>query len=235
MKIAVIQHRIRETAEEDARVLAAAASDAAGRGAQLVILPEVRSLQGDATPESKLFEQLMGEVDAFCLIPVLNPATRGIAFAADLPPESGFPPGQGMAALLAGDACMNVAELGRIAAENPELAVLIPRSESDLQAEAMLELAVALSDSLAGLIMVAECTGAAPGEPGHGGSVIIALGKVVAEALGGDDVLIADVALPIGQPQPREPLPTPPPILAQRLAVHEGAGAPQPEYPAELS
>lgn len=235
MKIAVIQHRLRSSAEQDARALAAAATAAAEGGAQLVVLPEVRSLSAGAGDAAALFEKLMAEVPAFCLIPHLDPALGGVAFCAELPPESGFPAGMGRASLLAGDACMNPEQLAGIAAEEPALAVLVPRSESDLQAEAVLELAIALSDSLAGLVLVAECAGAEPGAVGHGGSAIVVVGEVVAEAMGEDDILFADVVLPIAQPQPREALPPIPPILAQRVAVHEGRGPDAPEYPAELS
>jgi hypothetical protein len=174
-------------------------------------------------------------VPAFCLIPNLDPSGRSTAFVTDLSFAEGLPEGLGVAALLAGDACMDPAEFSRIAGERPSLAVLVPRSESDLQAEAMLELAIALSDSLAGLVIIAECSGAALGEPGHGGSAVVQLGEVAAEAIGGDDVLFAEVKLPVPQPEPREALPAIPPLLAQRLAVHQGRGAVPPSYPAELS
>ena len=109
-----------------------------------------------------------------------------------------------------------------VAAQTPTLAVLSPRSETDLQAEAMLEFAIELSDSLAGVIVIAECSGAEPLEVGHGGSAIIVLGEVVAEALSDDDVLIAEVPTPFPQPSPREPLPAVPPLLAQRFDLHSG-------------
>jgi hypothetical protein len=112
--------------------------------------------------------------------------------------------------------------------------VFLPRSENELQAEAILELALALSDSLAGLVIVVEPDGAEPGDPGHGGSAIIMFGKMVAEAMSGDDILYADIELPVGPPEPREPLPQMPPILQQRLAHHQGHQL-EVDYPADLS
>ena len=103
------------------------------------------------------------------------------------------------------------------------VAVLCPHSENDMQAEAVLELALGLSSSLAGLIIVIDSAGAEPGEPGHGGSAIVQLGEVVAEAMGdGDQTLVFEVELPIVQPEPRELLPEIPTILSGRLAQHHG-------------
>jgi len=107
-------------------------------------------------------------------------------------------------------------------------------SESDLQAEAILEVALALSDSMAGLVLVADTDGAEPGDPGHGGSAIIRLGEMVAEAGDGDEVLIAEVATPVAQPEPREALPEIPTLLAQRLATHRGKRL-EVEYLADLT
>jgi predicted amidohydrolase len=235
VRIAVVQHRVRSTPEDDARDVAKAAELAAGRGAELVFLPDVPSLRAENSSAQELFRQLVADVPAFCLIPNVSPAARGAALATELPSAQGLPADLGVVALVAGDACMDAAQFEQLAATEPGLAVLVPRSESDLQAEAMLELAIALSDSLAGLIVIAECAGAPPGQPGHGGSAIVLLGEVVAEAIGDDDVLVADVPVPIPQPEPREPLPSIPPLLAQRVSVHEGRGAQQPDYPAELS
>ena len=235
MRIAVIQHRLRETPEHDARGLAAAAAEAAGRGAELVVFPAVPSLQSDATA-SDLLEQLLCDVAAHCLIPRPRGEVRGVALLTSLPAESGLESELGELALLIGDACFDPAELARVAALGPSLAVLVPLSESDLQAEAVLELAIGLSDSLAGLVLIAECAGADPGVPGHGGSAIVALGDVVAEAMTDDDVLLADVATPVPQPEPREPLPQVAPILVQRVAFHEGRKPDPPGgYPADLS
>lgn len=154
-----------------------------------------------------------------------------------LPLESGVPAGLdalGRVVALEGDACFDATTFEALAADPPDVLVLRPRSESDLQAEAALEFAIALSESVAGLVLIAETTGAAPGEAGHGGSAVVWLGDVVAEGLADTDVLIAGIALPLVEPEPREPLPKPAPILLQRLANHTGE-RPAVDYLADLS
>ncbi|PKQ19488.1 MAG: hypothetical protein CVT66_09810 [Actinobacteria bacterium HGW-Actinobacteria-6] len=140
----------------------------------------------------------------------------------------------GRVAFLAGDAAIDEAEYARLGQNPPDVLVLSPGAESDIQAEAVFEVALELSISLAGLVIITERTGAEPGKPGHGGSAVIVLGQVVAEALSDDDLLIADVMVPVLAPEPRAPLPKIPPILAQRLAHHRGQRL-SVEYPADLS
>jgi hypothetical protein len=92
-----------------------------------------------------------------------------------------------------------------------------------------------LSMSLASLVVVTECAGAEPGAVGHGGSAIIYLGEVLAEAMSQDDeTLYAEIELPLGRPEPPAPLPAIAPILSQRVAHHRGEQPPM-DYPAELS
>lgn len=223
MKIAAIQHRVRLSAEEDARALAEAAVAASARGAEIVVFPDVPSLQHDDATGHALLTSLVRDVPAFCIVPSVDPHTRGIAIVAALPARFSAGDGElGVAGLLFGDACMDAAELARVAEQMPVFAALSPRNDTDLQAEAMLEFAIGLSDSLAGVIVIAECSGAEPLEVGHGGSAIIVLGDVMAEALLEDDVLVVDVVSPFPQPSPREPLPAVPPLLSQRVARHHG-------------
>jgi len=223
MKIAAIQHRIRETAEDDARALADAVRAASARGAEFIVLPDVASLQAGDGEGRSLLAALICDISAFCIVPSVDPALRGIAIAAALPaPIAASVGGSGVAGMFVGDACMDAAEIRFVAQQVPAIAVLSPRSETDLQAESMLEFAIELSDSLAGVVVIAECAGAEPLEVGHGGSAIIVLGEVVAEALSDEDVLIADVLQPFPQPSPREALPNVPPLLAQRFAHHSG-------------
>ena len=233
MKIAVVQHRLRDSAAEDAVALAAAAVSAAQRGADLVVLPEVLSLHAPGD-ERDLLNELLAPVPAFCLMPHVGPDVCGLGFVATLPAEAGVPDDLGAIALLVGDACMDPAELVKLAAEKPAFASLVPRSETDLQAEAVIELALQLSASLSGFVLIAECAGAQPGEAGHGGSAIVALGELVAEAGDGDDILLTDVPLPIPQPSPREQLPQIPPLLAQRFARNLGLKLTA-NYPVDLS
>jgi hypothetical protein len=159
----------------------------------------------------------------------LNPALAAdVAEVADLPLL-------GQTAMLVGDGCADASEILRISSEKPSVAILAPRSDNDLQAEAVAEFALGLSDALAGLVVIAECAGAEPGEPGHGGSAIIHLGEVVAEAMSEvDETLTAEFELPIAQPEPREALPKVPSILLGKVAHHQGR-RPDVEYPADLS
>lgn len=223
MKIAAIQHRVRESADADVHALAAAAAVASQRGAEVIVFPDVSSLQDDDAAGQTLLSELVRDVPAFCIVPSVDPELRSAAMIAEMPaPVSAPGGGLGLVCVLIGDACMDSEELLRVDSASPSLAVLSPRSENDLQAEAMLEFAIALSDSLAGVVVIAECAGAEPLEIGHGGSAIVVLGDVVAEALFDDDVLVAEVLLPFPQPSPREPLPPVPPLLVQRLAHHNG-------------
>lgn len=219
MKIAAVQHRLRETPEADAEALLVAAKAAAQAGAELVIMPEVPSLGETGSPAREALYSALDDVDGMRLIPHVGPGHEGIAFVAD--PLFGAED-LGRISLTVGDSCFKGASWVDAMGKSATVAVMCPRSENDMQAEAALEVAIALSDSLAGLVIIAETTGAEPGEPGHGGSAIVLLGEVVAEAIEDEDLLVADIALPVPQPEPREPLPAIPTILAQRLAHHSG-------------
>jgi predicted amidohydrolase len=190
--------------------------------------------------------QLMLRPDAESEHRVLAEAiARAVAQGADVvvPPTGIGPDGAselhaldvlGRVALLTGDAAIDEEEYARLGQNPPDALILYPGAESDIQAEAVFEVALELSISLASLVIISERTGAEPGEPGHGGSAVIVLGQVVAEALSDDDILIADVMVPLLAPDPRAPLPKVPPILAQRLAHHRGQRL-SVEYPADLS
>lgn len=232
MRIAVVQHRLRDTPEEDARALAAAANVASRRGAELVVMPEVFSLGDHGSPSRELLYQLLDEIpDGQRLLPHIGADKPGIAFVAD--PLPGLE-SMGRSAMVIGDSCLVGTEWVGVLGSSPDFIVLSPRSENDLQAEAAIELALGLSESISGLVIVCEPTGAEPGDPGHGGSAIIFLGDVLAEAVSDDEVLVADIELPIAKPEPREPLPEIPPILKQRLTHHRGLKL-EVDYPADLS
>ncbi len=140
----------------------------------------------------------------------------------------------GRVAVLAGDAVMDPEKLRQLSVTPPDVLVLAPGAESEIQAEAVLELALALSFSVAGLVIVSERSGAQPGDPGHGGSAIVLLGEVLAEAMADDDIIYAEIPVPIPPPGPRAPLPAVPLILSQRLAHHRGERLTV-EYPADLT
>lgn len=217
MKLAVVQHRLRDSADEDARALVAALRLAAAADAEIVVLPEVLALHEDADARARFDADVAG-ISGTRLMPYGGVGTDGAAFIAqDVVGDLGA------VAVLVGDAVLDADRWAEALSAGCTALVICPRSESELQAEAVLELALAFSDSLAGLVLIAECDGAAPGEAGHGGSAIISVGEVVAEAMSGDEVLLADISLPVAQPEPREALPELPTLLAQRVAHHHGS------------
>jgi len=232
VKIAAIQHELRPTAEDDARAMAASAERAVAAGAEVVIYPEAPSLDAGAGEARELLYLLLSDVPAAHLVPHSGPDVECLAFVTEAPPGG---EGLGRLGVATGDAALDPEQHAALLREHPSTLVLSPRSESELQAEAMLELGLGLSESLAGLVVIAECAGAAPGAAGHGGSAIVFLGDVIAEAIGdGDDVLLADVLVPLAQPEPREALPVLPTILVQRLAHHRGQPVPH-AYLADLT
>lgn len=231
MKVAVVQLALRTSPEAHVEGLAGLAGQAAEAGVELAVFPEVLSLGADATRDD--VHRAIQE-NASCvsyLMPQVGPDARGRTFTPL------FLEGMeqvGLVAMPVGDACFDLGYLDELGRAQTSMLVMSPRSESDLQAEAALEFAIGLSECVAPLVMVSDCAGAQPGERGHGGSAIVLLGEVMAEAGDGDDVLVADVPLPIPRAEPPAPLPDLPPILAQRLAVHEGR-KPEVDYPADLS
>lgn len=227
MRIAVVQHALRSEAEADADALVSAATDAAGMGADVVVLPEVRSVHADVLLESWWQRIAVAVADTTVLVPHVGPDTHSVAFEAELEPL-------GRVALLTGDAAIDADVLAQTVQRCADAIILSPRSESDIQAEAVLELAIGLSLSAASLVLVVDVDGAPSGEAGHGGSAIVHLGEVMAEAGSGDDILVCDIEAPLVAPSPRAPLPIPAPILAQRLATHQGRKV-DVSYPAELS
>lgn len=144
------------------------------------------------------------------------------------------PSGAGRVVALHGDACFDPVVLAQLHADPPGVMIMTPMSESDLQVEASLEFAIALSESVAPLVIITESVGSEPGDPGHGGSAVVRLGEVLAEAMDDDESLVVDIDLPLAAPEPREPLPEPAPILVQRVASHGGRRLAV-SYPADLS
>ncbi|MBA4370354.1 MAG: hypothetical protein C0418_02105 [Coriobacteriaceae bacterium] len=223
MRIAVLQPRTSASAAVDAPALVSLVLRAADAGADYLIHPAVPSLAGMDEPG------LDDALDRFAHCLSSREAAEGWALF-----EGDLPDGLGPMAFLSGDACLSGSVLLQALAASPASAVLMPGCESDLQAEAVLELALGLSESLAGLVVVADSVGAAVGSPGHGGTAVILLGEVLAEAGEGEDLLIVDVGVPVPAPAPRAALPQIPPLLLQRRAVHRGE-KPVPDYPADLS
>lgn len=229
--IAVVQHALVGEPAQDAASLLESCRNAAAQGSDVTVLPEVDSLYAADCDERVSLMETLDTMPGVWLMPRFECDALGLATLMRAP--DGLD-GLTTLALMVGDACFNEAELARVAAADPDVAIMMPRAESELQAEAALEVALALSDSLAGVIVVAEPFGAELGVPGHGGSAIIRLGEIMAEASDGADLLVASVDTPVARPEPKEPLPAIPPILTQRLATHRGV-RPDVDYPADLT
>lgn len=228
--VAVVQPVLMGDSARDAAGVLEACRAAASHGVNLGVVPEVDSLLVEGGDRAELVEAL-DELSGVWLLPRFEGSSLGMASIVRAP---GTLDGLNTLALMIGDACFDEEQLAGLAAADPDIAIMMPRSESELQAEAALEVAIALSDSLAGVVIVSEPYGAELGVPGHGGSAIIRLGEIVLEASDGPDLLIAAVDTPIARPEPKEPLPAIPPILSQRVATHRGV-RPSVGYPADLS
>lgn len=228
MKIAVIQHALRDDLGADIDALSAAIVAACSRGARVVACPWVPSIaSGNESVRDELLGRIQGCPEGTALlIPFRPPGPESTAPVKPTP--------LGDTALLLADECISPTMLERMQSAVPAAIVMRPMCESELQAEAVLEHALSLSVSLSGLVLLAECDGAEFSEPGHGGSAIVLGGEVLAEAMGGDDVLLAEIETPVLEPEPREKLAVLPTILEQRLAFHEGR-KPDPGYLADLS
>ena len=220
MKIAVIEHRLQGDALADARVLAEESRSASEAGAEAVFLPVAIPIDESAAQEE--YARLVSGLPGARLLPRIASGVTSQAFpVTDQIPVIGERLGK--VALLHGDACINATVLKGLAVAKPSVLVMSPASENDLQAEAVLELAIGLSESVAPLVVVVDPVGAEAGEAGHGASAIVLLGEVLAEALSEEgDILYAEVPEPLPYPDPPEPVPEVPTILAQRLAHHEG-------------
>jgi len=220
-----VQHRLRPTPAQDLEALVIASVTAGSAGTDLVVAPEVPDLL-DGPLGDELIRRMAEDAPGTRVVVARPEFCGGTSFGLEDGPF-------GRLVVLTGDACINAEMLESAAATGPGLAILAPGSESELQAQAILELAVALSTSLASVVIVIETDGAEVGEPGHGGSVIVHLGQVLAEAMAGDDLLIVDIPTPLHPPEAPEPLPVIPPVLSQRLAAHQGRKV-NVDYPADL-
>lgn len=226
VKFAVVQHALRPAPAQDLEALVLAVSRAAALGAAVVFLPNVPALY-----DGPLAEELVRRiVDESPSVEVVIAQRAGAAPGDD---AAASVCSLGTTVVRVGDDAIDLDVLRRCAADRPGVLVLAPGAESDLQAQAVLELAIALSTSLASLVVVAETSGAELGEAGHGGSAIVHLGQVLAEAVAGDELLVTDVVTPLGPPEAPAAFPEIPSVLLQRLAAHRGRKV-DVGYPADL-
>lgn len=218
MRLAVIQHLLRKMPAEDREALVASVLRVARAGAHVVLIPDAGAFLDD-TCMQELQRQVAADAPDTALFLASEAACASGAVMQNNGPL-------GRTALLCGDACMDPAEHTKLWPCELDTLVLAPESESELQAEAMLELAVGLSTSLAPLVAIVEPIGALLGEAGHGGSAIVQLGEVHAEAVLEEEFVLADVELVCGPPSPRDPLPEIPFVLEQRLRAHLTSSVP---------
>jgi predicted amidohydrolase len=226
VKIAVAQHVLRPTPAQDLEALVAVAARAASAGVDVIVLPAVEAVH-DGPLADELWRRLEEDV------PGAHVVVAGDEAASEVTSDQRGAGPLGRVVSLAGDDSIDSEALAAARASLPDVALLAPRSEGELQAQAVLELAIELSTSLAPIIIIAEPDGAELGEPGHGGSAIVHLGEVIAEAMSGDDLLYAEVSLPTAPLESRVHLPAIPPVLAQRLGAHRGHKLVV-DYPADL-
>ncbi len=228
MRIAVIHHRLRGDAAADTDALVGAVSRACAEGTEGVVCPSVPSLAG--LPESQRAHMLTRIKEC------AEETTVFVSFSGREDADTRvLDSSLGRTALVEGDACLRLDVLRDFLPECIETAVWRPGAESALQAEAVLEFALECAPALAGLLVIAECSGEAGQYRAEGISAIIHAGELVAEAGGGEDeLLFAEIEGPMSAVEPDMPLPELPPILAQRLALREGRKLPV-DYPADLS
>jgi predicted amidohydrolase len=219
MRVAVIQHVSRANRSEDVAALTESVAAAAEGGADAIILPAPDTpFAGDE------YELIAAAAAGRCVVAAVTRDAGLLVGLEDLGPV----------VTLVGDDCFDRSRWRAAGAAGAHTLILSPQCESDLQAEAALEVAIALSDAVAGLVIVVEYSGSEAGAAGHGGSAVVVLGEVVAEALGEDDTLMVDLVVPVPLPEPPEPLPILPTLISQRLALRAGR-RPEVDYPADLS
>ena len=227
MRVAVIQHKLRAHERMDLAALLSSAQQASDEGASIIVCPSIPGLSRNTRIYQAFIENMrMHAPGSLVLTPALAIYREG-----DLEP---FITPLGRTLSLVGDECIDPGYYESIERVAPNAMLWQPDPESALQAEAVLELALDASLSLAGLVIVTSLMGKARGAAGFGGAAVVHLGEILAEAGEGDDVVTADLTAPVALPDRLGPRPALPPILAQRLAHHRG-GKPPVDWPADLS
>lgn len=227
MKVAVIQHRLRSHERMDLAALLSSAEEAAYDGASVIVCPRLPGLAADTRIYHAFIENMRNRAPgSLVLTPVVTESSDG-------DPEPFMTP-LGRTVSLSGDRCIDPDGLQRVAALEPDAMLWQPEAESPVQAEAILELALDASLTVAGLVVVTALAGRARGVSGAGGAAIVELGEILAEAGGGEEVVSAEFDAPVPRPDRPGRRPAVPPILAQRLAHHAGRRA-EVEWPADTS
>jgi predicted amidohydrolase len=202
VKIALVQHRIRNHERMDLAALLSMSEQAEDEGADVIVYPCVPGI-GYA---SQLMTAFVAPCAARDLGGRLHPAPTRL----------------GSTLVLAGDDCIDASLYPEVESLGLEALVWQMATESPAQAEALLELALDASLSQAGLVLTACLYGEARDISSSGGSAIVHLGEILAEAGEGEDLLLADVHIPVLLPERRGRRAVPAPVLQQRFAAHHG-------------
>lgn len=224
MRVAAVQLADDGSAAEITAALVAAVDEALEAGATLIVCPYVARLSDEDEAAVAVKSAIKKAAAATVVLPCGGLAYGGAHLrdeaAADAP---------GAIGVMSGDECLDPDALAVMAQGCPEILVWQLEGESPLQVEAIREYAIAASETVAGLVVVASLTGSGTGA---GGALICWGGEIVAEAGELPEVLAADVVTPLLPPDLRGERTIAPTILLQRLAVHRGEKL-APDYPAE--
>jgi hypothetical protein len=227
MKIAVVQHELRAHVRMDLAALLSLAEAAADEGAAVIVTPCVPGLETN----DHLVSAFSSNVGAHAPgATVLCPCIRACDPA---PPEPMVTP-LGSTLVLVRDECIDADAYRLLGDASIDALVWQFESESELQAEALLEYALDVSLVHTPLVLVASTVGSSRGISRYGGSAIVRLGEIVAEAEGGEDLVVADIEVGVDVPEGSPERPDPSPILLQRLAVHRGE-KPTVEWPSDTT
>jgi predicted amidohydrolase len=227
VKVAVIQHKLRSHERMDLAALLASSEDASDDGASVIVCPRLPGVGGDSRIYQAFIENMRNHAPGSL---VVVPALSGGREEGPTP----FLTPLGRTVALSGDECLDPAVMADVGGLGADAMVWQPHAESGLQAEAFLELALDASLSVAGLVLVTALVGRGHGTTGFGGSAIVQLGDILAEAGEDEEVVSALLEAPVPLPDRHGARPDLPPILAQRLAHHRGGRA-SVDWPADLS
>ncbi|MDO8963756.1 MAG: hypothetical protein Q7W30_04605 [Coriobacteriia bacterium] len=227
MRVAVVQHRMRAHERMDLASLLTLCERASEEGAQVIVLPAVPGLAGNELLIQAFLRNAEERAPGLTWITpqhvwggVGEPVCRPTALGSTL--------------VLGQDHCIDPDVIAGAQELSCDTMVWQFDAEDALQAEALLEFALDASVAVTPLIVIADVVGSARGVEGHGTSAIVYMGEIMAEAGSGEDLLIADVPAPAPLTQPSRRVPSPAPVLAQRLAAHHGTKLATP-YPADLT
>ena len=155
MRIATVQHRIRAHERMDLAALLAMCQEASEDGAALIVCPHVPGLVYSEQMSSAFNENVRSYAPGSA---VLTP----FASAGKSDPLAMTHSTAGRTLVLGGDECLDTDLYAAIELLAPEMMVWQTETESTLQAEALLELALDASQSQSGLIVIAAHGRATP-------------------------------------------------------------------------